>query len=307
MEESNPQNEEFLISDTAVGLRLDAYLTSILDQTRSQIRNLIDSNHVFVDKKVVKAGYKLKAGEVVSVTIFKPDELVLKAKNIDIDFIYRDNELAVINKPAGLVVHPGAGNMDNTLVHALLYHCQELSSIGGEARPGIVHRLDKDTTGLMVIAKNDQIHQHLAAQIKAHKVQRHYVTLAHGKFKEFHGEINAPIGRNPKDRKCMAIVATGRSAVTKFVVKENLGRRYSLVECRLETGRTHQIRVHMAAINHPVVGDPIYGLQHHNLGCKRQMLHSFFLGFSHPKLGWMEFQADPPQDFLDAVERARKG
>lgn len=288
------------------GIRLDRFLTERIGQTRSQVKRLIDSSLVTVNGVAVKAGYALRCADRIEVVIPAPEPLALEPENLELEIVYEDDDLAVINKPAGLVVHPGAGNASGTLVNALLHHCPDLSGIGGKLRPGIVHRLDKDTSGLMVVAKNDWAHQQLAAQIKAREVKRHYLALAHGIIKSESGIIDKPIGRHPHDRKRMAVREQGRQAVTEYQVREYFADRYTLVECRLRTGRTHQIRVHLAAINHPVVGDPVYGRKHGNLGSERQLLHAFYLAFTHPRCGWMEFRAELPVDFQEALARARQ-
>jgi len=301
-----PELLQFVCNENDVGQRLDQFLAERVQQSRSQIKRLIDDQMVVVNGKSVKAGYRLKLTDEIMVTIPAPTPIELEPEALDIEIIYQDADLAVINKPAGLVVHPGAGNWQHTLVNALLYHCPDLSGIGGKLRPGIVHRLDKDTSGVMVIAKNDAAHQYLAQQIKARKVKRHYLALVHGTITAEQGRIEASIGRHPVERKKMAIREDGREAITQFFVRERIGKAYSLVECHLLTGRTHQIRVHMAGINHPIVGDPVYGRKHGNLGAARQMLHAFYLGFVHPSQQWMEFQVDLPADFQETLMLARQ-
>ncbi|MGB4140698.1 MAG: RluA family pseudouridine synthase [Limnochordia bacterium] len=298
---------EFTCGEGDAGVRLDLYLAERIGRTRSQVKRLIDTGLVTVNGEAVKAGYALRMSDRVLAVIPPPDPIELEPEHIELEIVYEDEDVAVINKPAGLVVHPGAGNTRSTLVNALLYHCPDLSGIGGKLRPGIVHRLDKDTSGLLVIAKNDWAHQQLSAQIKARAVKRHYLALVHGRVKDASGVIDKPIGRHPHDRKKMAVRDQGRQAVTEYSVKEYCGDRYTLVECRLHTGRTHQIRVHLAAVNHPVVGDPVYGRKHGNLGSKRQLLHACYLAFNHPRRGWMDFHIDLPADFQEALARARKG
>lgn len=300
------EKSEYVCTQEDEGTRLDVFLAAKLPITRSQIKGLICNNHILVNGSVVKAGYRLKINDRISVACVEPQRIELKPENIKLDIVYQDQDLAVINKQPGLVVHPGAGNMYGTLVNALLYHCLELSSIGGELRPGIVHRLDKDTTGLMLIAKNDHTHKNLAIQIKQCQVKRNYLALVHGIVKNDQGKIEQAIGRHPKDRKRMAVKADGRHAVTHYIVRERISNKYSLLECQLQTGRTHQIRVHLAAVNHPIVGDKVYGIRKNNLGSSRQMLHSFHLGFNHPKRGWMDFYVDLPQDFSEILDKARK-
>ncbi len=285
------------------GKRLDIYLTSQLDQTRSQIKCLIDQGNILVNSKQVKAGYKLNLGDLIHVRIPKPQPVTVLPQEILLDIVYEDSDLVVLNKSKGMVVHPGAGNWDQTLVNALLYHCQDLSGIGGKLRPGIVHRLDKDTTGLLVVAKNDFTHLSLANQIKQRSVKRYYFALVHGVVKADHGKIEAPIGRHLVNRKRMAIVSSGRPAVTNFLVRRRMAK-FTLLECRLETGRTHQIRVHLESIKHPIVGDPVYGRRNLTLGCTSQMLHAYYLAFNHPKHGFMEFRCALPQVFEDTLEKS---
>ncbi len=308
MNANNRANEKtkYVCTEEDAGKRLDVFLTAKMPCTRSQIKGLICDNHILVNGIEVKAGYRLKPNDQISVASVKPQIIKLKPQNIELDIVYQDEDLAVVNKQPGLVVHPGPGNIDHTLVNALLYHRLELSSIGGELRPGIVHRLDKDTSGLMLIAKNDQIHKDLAVQIKDYQVKRRYLALVHGVVKKDQDKIEQAIGRHPKNRKRMTVKADGRHAVTYYKVRERISNKYSLLECELHTGRTHQIRVHLSAVNHPIVGDKVYGVRRNNLGSSRQMLHSFYLGFNHPKRGWMEFYVDLPQDFLKILDKARK-
>lgn len=287
------------------GERLDVWVALQTGLTRSQVKQLIDRGLVLVGENQVKAGYRLRVGDEVSVVIPPPQDTDVKPENIPLEILYEDDQLAVINKPKGLVVHPAAGNWDGTLVNALLFHLTDLSGIGGELRPGIVHRLDKDTSGLMIVAKTDKAHAYLSSQLKDHSIERRYLALVHGKMAHENGTVDAPIGRHPKDRKRMAIVEGGRHAVTHFRVVEYFAR-HTLVECRLETGRTHQIRVHLSAINHPIVGDPVYGRSGDQLGASSQLLHAYYLGFHHLDGRWMEFQHDPPPEFETCVEKARK-
>lgn len=285
--------------------RLDVWLTNQLAESRSQIKTLIENGHILVNGQSLKAGYPLRTGDQVCVSLPHPKPIEVMPQNIPLDIVYEDHDLVVINKSKNMVVHPATGNWDNTLVNALLYHCSDLSGIGGKLRPGIVHRLDKDTTGLMVVAKNDRAHHELAKQLKDRLVKRHYVALAHGVFKETDGVVNAPIGRHPVDRKKMAVVANGRMAITNYYVKEVM-HRFSLVECRLETGRTHQIRVHMASIHHSIVGDQLYGPKQSSLGAESQLLHAFYLEFTHPSKGKMEFSCECPASFNEFVDKSRK-
>lgn len=288
------------------GQRLDALLTDKLEITRSQVKILVDTGQVLVNDEQVKAGYRIKGNESILVTFPRKTEIKLEPENIALDIIYEDQDLMVIHKPADMVVHPGIDSTNGTLVNALLYYSPSLSRVGGALRPGIVHRLDKDTTGLMVVAKNDPTHLFLTKQMLARTTKRHYSALVYGKVEEDQGTISAPIGRNPKERTKMTVVSQGRKAITHYTVKERIGRRFTLVECRLETGRTHQIRVHLESINHPVVGDPVYGNWQQIFECKRQMLHADFLAFEHPHQGWLEFSISLPEDFQQAIKTAKE-
>lgn len=261
--------------------RLDKVISQ-LDSTmsRSQAKKLIEDGDVTVNGGTEKPKYEVKVADTILIHDVQPKRIDLTPENIPLDIVYEDNDVIVVNKPQGMVVHPSAGHPDHTLVNALLYH-SPLSSINGEYRPGIVHRIDKDTSGLLMVAKNNQAHQELSTQLKAQKNLRQYVALVHGVIKEDSGVINAPIGRSPRDRKKQAIVADGRPAITHFTVVERF-EHYTLVNCRLETGRTHQIRVHMQYIGHPLVGDPLYGPKKTIKG-HGQFLHAQELGFEHPK------------------------
>jgi 23S rRNA pseudouridine1911/1915/1917 synthase len=286
--------------------RLDQYLTANIEElTRARIQKLIDDGMVTVNGTIARASLKLKKGDKIILTMPPPEILEAGAEDIPVAIVYEDENLIVINKPAGMVVHPGAGVHSGTLVNALLHHCRgSLSSIGGVIRPGIVHRLDKDTSGLIVVAKNDNAHQKLAAQLKEKTARRTYIALVEGQPKEAEGTVNAPIGRHPVKRKEMAIVENGRNAVTHFKALKYF-QRFTLMECRLETGRTHQIRVHMASLNLPVAGDIVYNRKtsgtlegRHKLGLSGQALHAAKLSFTHPVTGLLlEFQAELPQDF----------
>ena len=298
--------ERIEIENDQIGLRLDVWLSEELEMTRSQVKQAIQREYVKVNGEVVKAGTKLQAGHVVQVDIPEPEAHDVMAEAIPLNIVYEDEDIIVINKAAGMVVHPAAGHWTGTLVHALLWHCKDLSGVGGVIRPGIVHRLDKDTSGLLVVAKNDLSHQSLTRQIKERTMKRQYWALAHGKFKDMQGSIDAPVGRHPKDRKRMAIVENGRAAVTHYRVLESCGE-WTLLECRLETGRTHQIRVHFAGIQHPLVGDEVYGWGRLELGAQRQMLHAQCLELRHPTSNEeMTFFADIPEDFRLVLEKARR-
>jgi 23S rRNA pseudouridine1911/1915/1917 synthase len=294
----------FTVTEGA-GTRLDLYLSERLDTSRSQVKRLVDSESVLVNGEVVKAGYKLRAGDQVVVTVTPEPDQSLEPQPIPLEIIYEDEELAVINKPKGLVVHPGAGNWSGTLVHALLYHLDDLAEGGGAERPGIVHRLDKDTSGLMVVAKTNSAHAFLSDLLQARLMEKHYLALVHGVMRDDEGLIDKPIGRHPKDRKKMAVVPKGREAQTIFTVVERF-RKYTLVKLRLITGRTHQIRVHLSSIHHPIVGDPLYGLKTGNLGASSQMLHACYLAFPHPHGQVVEFNSSPGREFWEIVEEARQ-
>ena len=296
-------------TETDQGLRADVYISRALDISRSYGGSLIKGGKVTVGDKAVKANYKVAAGDKFAVVVEAVTAFSVEHENIPLDIVYEDRHIIVINKARGMVVHPAAGNPDGTLVNALLYHCgKELSGINGVIRPGIVHRLDKDTSGIMVAAKTDMAHKALAEQIKAHSARRTYKALVHGNIVEAKGRIEAPIGRHPKDRIKMAVnLKDGREAVTHFTVLERYGD-YTLIECRLETGRTHQIRVHMAYIGHPVVNDPLYGHTRDNFPIIGQVLHSCALDLAHPVTGVpLHFEAPVPDDFAGAVARAEQG
>lgn len=300
-----PVVHRLLVEETDANLRIDKYLTQEIDQlTRSYIQKLLTQGGVLVNGNKVKASYKVQVGDEVILEQPEPVELTVEPENIPLDIYYEDEHVIVVNKPRGMVVHPAEGNFSGTLVNALLHHCRDLSGINGVMRPGIVHRIDKDTTGLLVVAKNDGAHLSLAQQLKEHTVTRRYLALVLGNLNMDEGTINAPIGRDPRDRQRMAVTdKNSKSAMTHFSVK-NRFRQYTLVECRLETGRTHQIRVHMAFIKHPVVGDPKYGGKNKNINIDGQLLHAAILGFMHPKTReYMQFEAPLPNDFSTIVTR----
>lgn len=288
-------------------IRLDVFLTTqIVDVSRSYVQKLIDEGLVTVDGKSTKANHKLRKGEIVTIKIPPPEELEVNAENITLDIYFEDQDVIVINKPRGMVVHPAEGNTSGTLVNALLYHCTDLSGINGVLRPGIVHRLDKDTSGLIMVAKNDNAHNCLAEQLKNRTVTRRYIALIHKNLKNDVGTVDAPIGRDPKDRQKMAVTEkNSKHAVTHYKVIERFGD-YTLIECRLETGRTHQIRVHMAYIGHPLVGDTKYGPNKPHFNIEGQLLHAKVLGFIHPSTGeYMEFTAPLPKIFKDTLASLR--
>lgn len=285
------------------GKRLDLYVSQKAEQlSRAAAAELIKNGEVEVEGKKVKASYRLKKGELVSVHIPPLREIELVPQDIPLAVVYEDQDLLVIDKPQGMVVHPAHGNWDGTLVNALLHQVKDLSGINGELRPGIVHRLDKDTSGLMVVAKNDRSHRRLAEQLKDHKITREYTALVHGRVRENQGMIEAPIGRDPRDRKKMAVVAGGKPAVTHYLVRERFAD-YTLVRCRLGTGRTHQIRVHMAYLGHPVVGDPLYGPRKNQWGLKKQALHASMLTLVHPTKGEVMTFDSPLPDYFQELLR----
>lgn len=287
------------------GQRLDKALSEETDLSRSLAHEQIKAGKVLVNGQQKKAKYTVEAGDVVSFELPENQVLDIVAEDITLDIVYQDKDLAVVNKPQGMVVHPSAGHTSGTLVNALMYHVKDLSAINGQIRPGIVHRIDKDTSGLLMIAKNDQAHLALAEELKSHKALRQYVALVHGNLPKDRGIIEAPIGRSEKDRKKQAVTAKGKPAVTRFQVLERFGA-YSLVELTLETGRTHQIRVHMAYIGHPIAGDPLYGPRK-TLAGEGQFLHAQSLGFSHPRTKeLMTFTAPLPTIFEETLARLRK-
>ncbi|MGF0103744.1 RluA family pseudouridine synthase [Ligilactobacillus ruminis] len=285
--------------------RLDKACSEIFsDYSRSQIKQLLDGGNITVNGKTEKAKYKVKSGDVIRLEEPETKTLELRPENIPLDIVYEDDDVIVVNKPQGMVVHPAPGHDEHTLVNALLYHCP-LSTINGTFRPGIVHRIDKDTSGLLMVAKNDKAHRSLAKQLKDKTNIREYVALVHGRIAEDEGTINAPIGRSLKDRKKQAVVKDGRNAVTHFEVLKRY-RDYTFVKCILETGRTHQIRVHMKYIGHPLVGDPLYGPKKTIKG-NGQFLHAGKLGFVHPTTGkLLVFEAPLPKIFQECLEKLDK-
>ena len=301
------QSYEARVPAESEGERLDVFAARVAGVTRSRAGALIREGRVTVDGAAQeKTGFRLKAGMAVGVEVPAAAPAAARAEDIDLEIVYQDADLAVVYKPSGMVVHPAAGNETGTMVNALLKHLDNLSGIGGEIRPGIVHRIDKDTSGLLLVAKNDRAHLSLSEQIKAHTVQRAYRAIVIGGFKEDEGTVEGPIGRHPTDRKKMAIVPNGREAVTHWTVLERL-RGATLIEARLTTGRTHQIRVHRAAIGHPVLGDPVYGPKKSPWPVKGgQLLHAWRIGFEHPRTGErMLFEAEPEPRFTHWLEKLR--
>ena len=297
------------VEDAYAGTRMDAYLSAVTDNTlsRSFIQKLVAGQQVRVNGELKEEKkYKVRTGDVVEMNIPEPapaDNVL--PEEIPLDIVYEDEDVAVINKPRGMVVHPAPGNETGTMVNGLLYHFRDLSSVGGVIRPGIVHRIDKDTSGLIMVAKNDKAHLSLSEQLKVHSITRVYRAIVWNNFREDEGTVDAPIARDPKNRFRMAVEAGGRNAVTHYRVLERYGS-FTLIECRLETGRTHQIRVHMAWKKHPLLGDALYGPAKNPYGAEGQMLHAGKLGFDHPSTGRrMEFECDPPAEFSRIVERLR--
>ncbi|MDE6626116.1 MAG: RluA family pseudouridine synthase [Lachnospiraceae bacterium] len=282
--------------------RIDKYISEqISDLSRSYVKQLIQENNILVNGKMCRANYICRPGDIIEVEVEEAKELEVTAENIPLEILYEDESVVIVNKPKDMVVHPAAGHESGTLVNALLYHCKDsLSSINGVVRPGIVHRIDRNTTGILVVCKNDSAHRSLAEQLKEHSITRKYHAICHGVFKEPEGTVNAPIGRHPVDRKKMAVNhRNGREAVTHYRVLNTLKDNYSYIECTLETGRTHQIRVHMASIGHPLLGDDVYGPKNPKIkGLIGQTLHAKTLGFIHPDTGeYMEFDSELPEYF----------
>lgn len=299
---------EWIAAPEDAGARLDAFLAGKMEKTRSSVQKLVEEENVRLNGAPAAKNARLREGDRVEATEPPPEVLDVKPQNIPLDIVYEDQDLLVVNKPKGMVVHPAAGNPDGTLVNALLFHCGDsLSGINGVIRPGIVHRIDKDTSGLLIVAKNDRAHQSLAEQIAVHSFTRIYNAVVYGIVKEEEGTVSAPIGRHPTDRKRMAVLSSGgREAVTHYRVLERfLG--FTLVECRLETGRTHQIRVHMAHIGHPVAGDPVYGPKKCITELQGQCLHARVIGFIHPATGeYLEFDSGLPPYFERFLEKLRR-
>ncbi|WP_195266997.1 RluA family pseudouridine synthase [Eubacterium sp. 1001713B170207_170306_E7] len=293
--------KEYHVPEESAGVRLDAYCAEQEpDFSRGYIKNLLTEGAVKVDGSQKKASYKLKGGEVIAIAVPDPVESAIEPENIPLEIIYEDEDVIVVNKPKGMVVHPAPGSPSGTLVNALMYHTGELSSINGVYRPGILHRIDKDTSGLLMVAKNNAAHQNLTGQLKAHTITRQYKALVKGIMENNRGTIDMPIGRHPKDRIRMAVVKeNAKEAVTHFETLKRYVEGYTLMQFRLETGRTHQIRVHMQAIGYPIAGDPLYkGDKKNPFKTQGQCLHAELLGFKHPRTGeYMEFSAPLPKEF----------
>ncbi|MCR5186399.1 MAG: RluA family pseudouridine synthase [Clostridia bacterium] len=299
--------EYYIEKEEFIGIRIDKALSELnTDISRAMVQRLIYEGKVHVNGKAIKASYKLQRGDRISVEIDAPKEVDLVAQDIPLDIVYEDDDILVINKQKGLVVHPGNGNPDGTLVNAILNYCKDsLSGIGGEIRPGIVHRIDKDTSGLLIVAKNDKSHVNLSEQIKNHEVKKTYIALVRGNTKENQATIDMPIARSTKDRTKMAVSKNGKNAVTHFKVLERFNG-YTLLEVNIETGRTHQIRVHLAQIGYPIVGDNVYSNGKNPFGVEGQMLHSYKLRFKHPISGKdMELEAPLPKYFNEVLSNIR--
>ena len=292
------EREILIITENEAGQRADVALAAMLELTRSNMQKLLDEGRAVKGTKVIKSNYKLKFGDEIIVTLPEPQPLDVQPENIPLDIIYEDEDVVVVNKARGMVVHPAAGNYSGTLVNALLYHCKNLSGINGVIRPGIVHRLDKDTSGIMICAKNDAAHVSLSEQIQSKTAQRTYLAVVRGNIKTDSGVIETQIARDKDDRKKMAVTyKNSREAVTDFFVEERFGL-YTLVRCKLRTGRTHQIRVHMKHIGHPIVGDKVYGVKKEEFNLTGQLLHAGKIGFIHPLTNEKVYYCSPlPEDF----------
>ena len=293
-------NSEIIADDSEE--RIDLFLADCTGLSRSRIQSLIKDGYITAEHNRIKPNYRIREGEVIEIDNPEPEAYSVEPEDIPVEFIYQDDGLCVVNKPQGMVVHPAPGNESGTLVNALLYHVHDLSSIGGVKRPGIVHRIDKMTSGLLVVAKNDRVHQALSAQFADHSAGREYIALVNGNLKEDAGTIDLPIGRHPVDRKKMAVTKNGKNAVTHWTVLERFGT-YTLLHISLETGRTHQIRVHMAYIKHPVAGDPVYSSGENKLGLSGQALHGYALHFWNPTLDRdMRFEVPMPDYMMTALK-----
>lgn len=301
---------EIKITSEQVNNRIDKLLSDLIPElSRSYIQKLLSEGNILVNNTPVKSNYKLRLDDTISVTIPEPEDIDILPEDIPLDIVFEDEDILIVNKPKGMVVHPAAGHYTGTLVNAIIYHCKEqLSSINGVLRPGIVHRIDMDTTGLLVVCKNDLAHQSLAEQLKVHSITRKYYAIVYDNIVEDEGTINKPIGRHPTDRKKQTIdLRNGREAITHYRVLERLNGKYTFIECQLETGRTHQIRVHMSSIHHPILGDTVYGPDKNPYHLQGQTLHAGVLGFQHPRTGnYVEFQSELPDYFEELLKQLRK-
>ena len=294
-------------TDGHIGERLDKFISDTTELSRSYAARLCEDGFVTLAEKLLTKKYKITGGEEITVSLPEPEEMTAEPEDIPLDIVYEDSDVIIVNKPQGMCVHPAVGNESGTLVNGLMYHCKgSLSAINGVIRPGIVHRIDKDTSGLLIAAKNNEAHLALSNQLKERKPMRKYTALVNGNIKEDEGTINKPIARHPIDRKKMAVVQGGREAITHFKVLERFGQ-YTLVECVLETGRTHQIRFNMASVGHSIVGDPLYGIKKEKYSLNGQLLHARTIGFIHPSTGeTMEFTSELPEHFCRILEKLRK-
>lgn len=301
------EKEKLIVNLENAGVRLDAYVAdNINNLSRTMVKKLIEEGNISVNGKTQKVSYKVQENDEINVNVPEAKQLDLKAQDIPVEVVYEDKDIIVVNKPKGLVVHPANGNWDGTLVNAIMAICKDsLSGIGGEIRPGIVHRLDKDTSGLLIIAKNDEAHLNMSNQIKERQVKKIYYALVRGVVSENEATINMPIGRSTKDRKKMAVDKNGKEAITHFRVLERFNK-YTLLEVKIDTGRTHQIRVHLSEIGHPVVGDEVYSNGKNEFGVKGQLLHAKSLDFKHPVTGKaMHLESELPEEFLNVLKQLR--
>lgn len=305
----NKEILDFTVEKEDEGTRIDKFLAdSQEDLTRTFLQKLIKDGMVYVNNKVVKANYKVCSTDSITVELPPPIDLSIEPENIAIDILYEDKDIVIVNKGKGMVVHPAAGHYTGTLVNALLYHCKDdLSGINGVLRPGIVHRIDMNTTGVLVVCKNDKAHQFISEQLKVHSITRKYEALVYNAFKDTEGIVDAPIGRHPVDRKKMAInQKNGKQAVTNYKVIDNMSGKYAHIECSLLTGRTHQIRVHLASIGHPLIGDEVYGQAKNPFHLEGQALHARLLGFIHPSTKeYVEFEAPLPEYFTNLLKKLK--
>ena len=295
--------DKIIITKEYVGMRIDKALVELIpDQTRSYILKMIEEEKILLNDKAFKPSTKAQLNDEITLLDIEPKKLELEGEDLSLDIVYEDSDVVVVNKPKGMVVHPGAGNQEGTLVNGLLYEIDDLSEINGVVRPGIVHRIDKDTTGLLMIAKNDKASLSLTEQLKAHSCKRKYHALVYGVISENKGKINVPIGRSKDDRKKMAVVKDGKYAVTNLTVLKRF-KDFTYIECQLETGRTHQIRVHLEYIGHPLVGDQLYGRKRKIIGDQGQFLHAKSIGFVHPSTNeWVEFDSELPEYFTEFMK-----
>ncbi len=301
--------QHYQVEEEEKDLRIDRYLTDVCGGlSRSYLQKLLKSGDILVNGNPAKANYRVSGGDQIDFEIPEASEPEIAAREMELDILYEDEDILLVNKPKGMVVHPAAGHVDDTLVNGLMAHCKgNLSGINGVMRPGIVHRIDRDTTGILIVCKNDMAHNSIAEQLKCHSITRRYQAIVCGVIREETGVVDAPIGRHPTDRKKMAVcVKNGRHAVTHYQVLERFSA-YTYIECRLETGRTHQIRVHMSSIHHPVLGDTVYGPAKCPFALEGQTLHAGVLGFVHPRTGeYMEFRAPLPEYFEQLLVKLRK-